>query len=509
MHRRATRAAFASLTALLLAPAMTAGDTPPALPQPVIEQALPEQPQPTGIRITVDEAIARALRSNKRIRVSSFDPGIARANVLAEYGRFDPALTFRRSRAEDEIPVSVNPLVRELTRTDNYSLSFDGFTPWGLTYQIGASARNQRDALNPLSDNYVTFGGVSVTQPLLKGFGFGANLAGLRIAKANRSISDLEHRQTVIDVVTEVLNAYQDLAQASEYLRIAHRSRDLAARTYSDNQKRNKIGYISDADVTQARARLLNREEAILVYERAVRDYDNRLRQLMGEPIVQEGPTLLVEPLPPVPLPVIDGAAELRNALEHRPDYLAAKAVITKFRAARSLARNEALPRVDFVGSYGYNGTDRDFAASRAQVRQQDFRSYSAGVVVSIPLTFAEERGRARAAKLTVEQSEANLERIEQDIAVSVASAIGQLRTTAQRVEVTAGAYDLAVQAFIAEQKRLLAGSSSTFVVLQLQEQLATAENNRVRAIADQHRAIANLQRETGRTLEAHQLVLE
>ena len=187
----------------------------------------------------------------------------------------------------------------------------------------------------------------------------------------------------------------------------------------------------------------------------------------------------------------------------------AAKAAITKARASRSLARNDALPRVDFVGSYGYNGGDRDFAASRAQVRQQDFRSYSAGVVVSVPLTFAAERGRARAARLSVEQSEANLERLEQEIAVSVAAAIGQVQTTAQRVDVTARAYDLAVQAFNAEQKRLIAGSSSTFVVLQLQEQLASAESSRVRAIADQHRAMAYLERETGRTLATHHLVLE
>lgn len=460
-----------------------------------------------GVPLTLDAAIARALQQNQRIKVSSFDRGIARANVLTEYGRFDPALTFRRSYAESELPVSTNPIASQITKTDLYSLALEGATPWGMTYSIGGNAENQRGTFNSFSNDYLTFGGISVTQPLLRGFGFGSNLADLRIAKANRGISDWDFRQTVIDTVTNTIFAYEGLAEARATLRIAERSRDLAAQLVSDNERRNRVGALSDADVTQARARVANREEQILLARRATRDVENRLRVLIGESLLMgQGPELEIEPLTAATPLTVDGAADLRRAFELRPDYQAAKLGIVIRRATDSQARNQMLPRLDFVGRYGYNGESPDFATSRTQVRDEDHRAYSAGVVVSIPLTFAEGRGKARAARLALQQSQADLIRLEQDISVTVTAAVGQLETTAQRVQATQRAYELAQQALDAEQKRFRAGTSSTFFVLQLQEQLASVESNQVRAIADARRAIANYEREIGITLSAHGL---
>lgn len=466
---------------------------------------------PTSLldHLTLDEAIARALRNNKRIKVSDFGRGISRANVLAEYGRFEPAITFRRSYSESELP-GITSLTRDLTKTDNYSLGLEGVLPLGTSYRVGGTAVNERGTANFFTDNYLTFGGVSVTQPLLRGFGFGTNLAGLRIAKANRAISDWEHRQTVIDTVTNVIFMYHSLAEARATLRIAQRSHGLAAQLVSDNEKRNSVGSLSDADVIQARARVANREEFILVAARAVRDIENRLRALMGETSFSiSGAELEIDPLVPAIAPSVDGATDLQHAFDLRPDYQAAKLGITRSRASAAAAWNQMLPRLDFVGSYGYNGLDRDFARSRAQVRNEDNRAYSAGVVVSIPLTLAEGRGRARAAKLSLRQAETDLDRLQQDISVTITAALGQLETTAKRVEATTRAYQLAQQALDAEQKRFKAGTSSTFFVLQLQEQLASVESNQVEAIADQLRAIANYQREIGTTLQAHGLSVE
>ena len=80
--------------------------------------------------------------------------------------------------------------------------------PWGLNYSVGGSAENQRGTFNRFTNEYATFGGVNFTQPLLRGFGFGANLANVRVARANRSISEWQYRQTLLDTVTNVINAH-------------------------------------------------------------------------------------------------------------------------------------------------------------------------------------------------------------------------------------------------------------------------------------------------------------
>ena len=248
-----------------------------------------------GPRLSLDEAVHRALERNKSLKVEAFFRSIARANLLSAAGHFDPSLNFRRSYAEDGSPASTGPLVTQLTQTDDYSLSLDGLTPWGLSYSLGGSAQNRRGTFNRFADHYDTFGGVSVTQPLLRGFGFGANLAGVRIAKADRAISDWTFRQSAISTVTRVVIAYSDLVFANENLLIARRARDLVDSLVESNARRFKAGSMSESDVLQARAQAAQRGEAILFAERAVRDSDNALRQLIGEDAFPlSGPLLAV-----------------------------------------------------------------------------------------------------------------------------------------------------------------------------------------------------------------------
>ena len=462
-----------------------------------------------GQPVRLEDAIRLALANNPQIKVDAFDQSIARAELLIARGRFDPALTFRRDYEEDGTPFSANPLVASLIKTDRASIAFEGVTPWGLNYSIGGSALNQRYPLSGYTDNFATFGGVSVTQPLLRGFGFRANLQGVRVAKADRGIADWQFRQSVIDTVTDVIIAYSDLAYAQQFLRIAQRSRSLAAGLLSENEKRFQVGSMSENDVAQARARTATRDEAILYAEQGVRNAVNRLRQLMGEMAFAVAPAeIVVEPAEVPTGMTVEPAADLSRALHDRPDYQAAKLGIYKREVAHSAARNQLLPQVDFVGSYGYSGLDRDFGVSRRMIQDQDNRSYSAGVVVSVPLTFADGRGRARSARLRLRQAEADLTRLEQEIAIRIARAAGEIETTRRRVEANRAAYDLAKQALDAELKKLRAGTSNTFFVLNLQGELAGVENSLYRALADQRQAHATYDREIGRTLAVHQVEL-
>lgn len=459
--------------------------------------------------LTLDDAIRAALEKNPQVKVDAFGRSIARADLLTALGRFDPAFTFRRSYREDASLAATNVIVADLIKTDDYSLAFEGTTPWGLNYSLKGSAQNQRYPQNGYTNSFLTFGGVEISQPLLRGFGFGANLVGVRIARADRGIADWQFRQTAIDTVTNVIGAYSDLAYAQQALRIAQRSRELAAGLLSDNEKRFKVGSVSESEVTQARARTASRDESILVAEQSVHDAVNRLRALMGETVFPISPaTLLVEPVDPAEEP-INAAQDLKKAYEDRPDYQAAKLGLLKRRANDSYARNQMLPQVDFVAGYGYSGLDPEFSASRRQVRDHDNRSYSAGVVVRVPLTFAQERGRARSARLQLRQGEADLLRLEQDIAVAIAHAAGEIETTQKRLAANQTAYDLAKQALDAEIKKLRAGTSSTYVVLGLQQELIGAEYSLYASRADLRRARAAYDRALGRTLSVHNIAID
>ena len=218
---------------------------------------------------------------------------------------------------------------------------------------------------------------------------------------------------------------------------------------------------------------------------------------------------LAIEPPPPAPIVVVDPVADFRTALDKRPDYQQAQLALHRSDLNARLQRNQLLPRVDLVGSYGYNGLDSDRGTSRRLVRDQDYRSYSWGVVVSVPLTFTTERGRYRAAKLGQRQAATQIEQLEQAIVVQVGNAAGQIETAQKRIQANRQARELAQATLDAEVKRLRVGQSSTFFVAQQQELLSIAEVREAAAMSDYHKALADYDRQLGITLEKLNVTVE
>lgn len=476
----------------------------------------PEAPPAPMATVTLNEAIQRALAKNFSIKVSGYDASIASARVTEALGKFDPVLSGSYTYSENLSPQLIDATTglrppASFAKSDDVEAGIGGLLPWGMTYRLGANSTNSRGTFNGQADNYETFAGVSGTLPLLRNFGFGPTLASIRIARANRGISDWQFRADVIDTITAVVFAYNDLNLAYATLRSAVRSRELAASLLDENQKRLHVGSMSQFDVESARSRVANREEGILFAERAVRVAENALKQLITD---EKTPALLthrivIEPPPPAPIVVVDAATDFRVALEKRPDYQQAQLALKRDGLNANLQRNQLLPRVDLVGSYGYSGYDRDLKVSRQQIRQEDYRAYSWGVAVSVPLTFTTERGRYRAAKLQQRRSETTVDLVEQDIVVRVGNAADQIETTQRRIKATREARDLAQATLDAEVKRLRAGQSSTFFVLQQQEILASLEVSASRAQSDYHKALAEYDRQLGVTLEKLNITLD
>lgn len=471
---------------------------------------------PADAALSLDEAIRQALEKNFTLRSAALTPQIASADLLAAWGRFDPRWEFSATQAEDGNPQPTDPFSgsrppSSLVETDRYEAGIGGLTPWGLRYSVGGGTQNRRGTFNAFTDQYYSFAGVTVTQPLLRGLGFGSTLAPVRLARLERDRSEWEQRAAAIDVITEVILRYNELHFARKLLETTRRSRELAVGLVAENERRFKVGSMSDYDVIAARARVARREEAILSAEQSVRDAENALKQLISD---ERNPALLlggleIEPPAPAPTLVVDPAEDFPKALENRPDYRQAKLAVSRAGVTVASERNLRLPQVDLVASVGYNGLDGSFAESRRQVSDRSNRSYSAGVVVGIPLTFATERGRMRSARLAERQSELFLAQLEQDIVVLLGRAAGQIETSQKRVEAARRARELGAETLAAELKKLRAGTSSTFVVLELQESLADLETREFRAHTDARRAVAEYDRQLGATLRTHQVVLD
>ncbi len=468
--------------------------------------------RPTVLKLTLETAIQAALSKSFAIQVQRFEPQIAQENVTRQLGRFDPVFDLTADRLEDsQTDVFVNGVrlqQRNVNRLDRFSAGLSGATSIGLTYDVGIGARNNLGLFNNFDDDYESRGSIALRQPLLRDFGPKANLAQVRIARNNVLVSEWALRRRIIDIITETNFVYNDLHFAQEALLVAIRSRELARQLFVDNEARVKIGVKSPLDVTEARAQVAAREEGVILAQRAVRDNENFLKQLVTNDM-ERMLAVAVEIAPPHALPFrADVPAGIRDALELRPDYRQNVLEIERNHITLAFTRNQALPRFDLVGSLAMLGFDNDLGTSLNRVPSRDQTAWSIGAIVSIPIPNREGRGATNAAKLEAAKSLVALQQLEQQIVVDVDNAAGQVITSRERILSTREARRLARETLDAGEARLRAGGGTTFEVLELQNRLTETEAAVLRAEADYNKAIGEYHRQTGTALRVHNVVL-
>ena len=136
------------------------------------------------------------------------------------------------------------------------------------------------------------------------------------------------------------------------------------------------------------------------------------------------------------------------------------------------------------------------------------FTNFRVGVQVNLPL-----RNRTAVAQLgrsLVEEQRIVTEReqLEQTIQVDVRNALQALRSAEARLQAAAVGRETSEQQYESEKRKLDAGQSTVFLVLERQTALTTARGNELRAQTDLNKAGAELQRATGNALTANSILV-
>ena len=458
-------------------------------------------------------AIAWALENNYTVRIQQLQPEVFAQRLREAQGSFDPFLSLNIQRTwQDDQPylgTGFEPddlRFSQQRKADSLSLGVDGRLPWGTAYFLAGGVIQQESGTSKL---FETFGEMGLRQPLLEGFGRAANLLEVRVARGNRSISDWAFRQTLMDEITTVANAYHALYLTRERLKVAERSRDLAERLLQENRRRVEIGSMAAADRYVPTSELALREEQVLAHLESVQLAETWLKILifpLGDSRV--GDDLDLAP-PPDAIRITASAADaLSLSLTNLPPYQEALFELENERWRLAHARNATLPAVDLFAAYRWSGYGEGFDDSRKALRSDTRAGWSVGLSVGQPIPDRSALARRRAAQLQVRQHELGIERLTQSIRLEVAGLIRRLELSWARKEASARARDLARQSLRAEEQKLEAGTSTTFVVLRLQADLAEAEVRELQAEIGYLNNLAEYHRLTGQTLDAHHVRL-
>jgi outer membrane protein TolC len=325
------------------------------------------------------------------------------------------------------------------------------------------------------------------------------------VARGNREIALTNFRGQVIQSLFTTIQGYWSLVQALDALEVARESLRLALRLLEQNRVQVRVGTLAPIEVTQAEAGVASREEGAIVAEAAVRDAEDRLkRALLIDPANVFDYTLVPTDRPEFTPVEIQLGPNLEAVIRLRPELAAARTDLQNREANLRLARNQRLPELNMVGSVGLNGLDTGFANAEEQLGTEaaDQYQWSAGLLFSYPLGNRAGRNRVAGQELALRQARMALRNLDLQVAEEVRAAVRAVNTNVKRVEATRESTRLAREQLTAEQKRLAVGLSTSFEVLRLQTDLATARNAEIRAITEYRVSLANLDRTAGTLLD-------
>ena len=478
-------------------------------------------PKPGQVMVlSLQESILLGLKNNLNIAIEGFNPKIREADVTSAKAVFDPSVFTEVGFTSIQTP-NRNTLAGVLeSKTDDFvwNVGFSQDLPTGGSYELRFdNNRNfnnaqffilQQPVFADLQTAYASDLNLTVTQPLLKNFGVDINRTEIKIAENDREISLDQFRQTVMDVITQIQDVYWDLVFTIEDLKVAQRSLRLAQELAELNRARVRAGVAAPVEITQAETDIAARTAGVVLAEKAVQDTEDLLKVVLNIPSGGEWGGA-VHPADPARFSAVtlDLPAAVTDALRKRPEYEAAKVEVSNRELNLRFARNQLLPDLSFKGSVGINGLsalDPTYGDAVDDLGSAKHFSYSAGLVLSIPIGNRGARAEFVKAQLEREQARVALRSLELQITSEVREAVRRVSANARLVDDTKAARELAEEQLRIEQKRLEAGVSTTFEVLRFQRDLAAAQSAEVRALTNYNKSIANLDRVRGVVLEKH-----
>jgi flagellin-like hook-associated protein FlgL len=248
---------------------------------------------------------------------------------LGSVGCCDPFIALSGGWNQSTTPLGTTVLTGLASVNTHYN-SYTAF--YGQGFMTGTSIvagvfadRTATSALTALVNPEVpSYLGITLSQNLLNGFGYRANAANLRIAKNGLKVADSVFRQQVMTTIAQVVNLYSDLLYYRENVRVAEEALKWAQTQLKDNTRQVEIGNLAAIAVTQAKAEVASRQQALIVAQTNYHQQEETLKTALSKHVDADLAGVGIEPTDKLPEPTPNDIPSLEDALneaaKNRPE---------------------------------------------------------------------------------------------------------------------------------------------------------------------------------------------
>ena len=316
---------------------------------------------------------------------------------------------------------------------------------------------------------------LSVTQPLARDAGPEVTQAKLNMARLDTVAAEHASRDTEASVVAEAVLAYHELVFAQQRVMSAEEKINTSTSLLAQAQALRRQGRLAQTEVWEVENALARYRAALSEAVQYQRERSNRLRSML---MLEPSAVLFrpVDALPEVTGFQLDGSEVLRTALSKRDDYLMRKAQVEREGIQLSYAKNQKLPRVDLVASYGVNGLEYSGRQAIEWSRAREYPSWTMGLQVSVPLGANKQAiADLQAAVLRREDALQSVQAMETQIAADIDTSMGLIASMSERWKLWLEVAERETAQLQAEQAKFAAGRSDTRELLLRQERVINA----------------------------------
>ena len=320
---------------------------------------------------------------------------------------------------------------------------------------------------------------LTLSQPLLRGFGRNVARRGLNSAELRREDAERQQRLSEQQVAVDVAAAYYRVVAQQALVDVARQSLTRARRLRDASEAKLDAGLVSQLDVLRSQQLVSQAEMQLFDAQSAVEDARDQLTYLMGRDRTEAFAVDATMPRPSID--PVDVPSAIALALANRLDLKSRVAASNDADNQIRYSRNQLLPQVDV----NFALTRRETAAGFRDSFGLDGYKFATFFTVAMPVDRTAQQVEYQSAMIDRERRLREAQTIERQIADNVKQAIRERERLVRNIAAAENSVDLSRREVEVAQLRYENGLSNNLDVVTAEAGLLQAESRRIQALAD------------------------
>lgn len=423
---------------------------------PMQEEACEEQPC-EHVVLTLDAALSRALNYNRQIM------GTMDSKVKAEYSV---------ALAQGEFDIKISPNGRA-------GYVGGGREGDGATVGVGLNFSKKfqcgtRISLEPTilkgPEHYYNDLNVTVSQPLLRGFGREYQLSGLKGAEFSLRTACRNLFTAQLQLAVRTINALYEVVKAKKNVELNSESHERVRKSYQAAKLKEKVGLSDGLDVYRAEIELQQAEDQLTSSQERLQEVEDTLKDVLALPL----DTCIEVKVPIVYTPNYTCLEEaIEAALANRIEMNQAEDQWRESFRLSQMAKDNMWPELNVVVNYSNRGKDPYFGRSWKCHRED---MWGIGFTTSSDFNLFGEKIAYEQSLMTLQGAERGMEQTKFTLIMEVKRAIRNLARARKRIELQhKQIYTSQGQLYLSKLK-FDRGMANNFEVIQAEKTLRGAQ---------------------------------